>query len=49
MSCHADVACAEEVNAMVEQVVTTYGGVDILINNAGLSIDAPFLELSEND
>jgi 3-oxoacyl-[acyl-carrier protein] reductase len=49
MACHADIACAENVNAMVEQVVTTYGGVDILINNAGLSIDAPFLELSEND
>jgi 3-oxoacyl-[acyl-carrier protein] reductase len=48
-ACHADIACAEDVNAMVEQVVTTYGGVDILINNAGLSIDAPFLELSEND
>jgi len=49
MACHADIACAEDVNAMVEEVVTTYGGVDILINNAGLSIDAPFLELSEND
>jgi 3-oxoacyl-[acyl-carrier protein] reductase len=48
-ACHADIACAEDVNAMVEQVVTTYGGVDILINSAGLSIDAPFLELSEND
>ena len=49
MACHADIACAEDVNAMVEHVVSTYSGVDILINNAGLSIDAPFLELSEND
>lgn len=48
-ACHADIACAEDVSAMVEKVVTTYGGVDILINSAGLSIDAPFLELSEND
>jgi 3-oxoacyl-[acyl-carrier protein] reductase len=48
-ACHADIACAEDVSAMVEEVVTTYGGVDILINSAGLSIDAPFLELSEND
>lgn len=48
MACHANIAIAEEVNAMVEQVVRTYGGVDILINNAGLSMDAPFLELSEH-
>jgi len=49
MVCHADITCAEEVNAMVEKVVGSYGAVDILINNAGLSIDAPFLELSESD
>jgi 3-oxoacyl-[acyl-carrier protein] reductase len=49
MACQANIACADDVNAMVEQVVATNGGVDILINNAGLSLDAPFLELSEND
>lgn len=32
---------------MVDQVVAAFGGVDILINNAGLSLDAPFLEMSE--
>ena len=49
MACQANIASADDVNAMVEQVVATNGGVDILINNAGLSLDAPFLELSEND
>ena len=49
MACRADIACAGDVAAMVEQVVAAYGGVDILINNAGLSLDAPFLELSERD
>ncbi|MBT3558253.1 MAG: SDR family oxidoreductase [Rhodospirillales bacterium] len=49
IACHADIARLDDVTAMVEQVVTTYGGVDILINNAGLSIDKPFLELSEKD
>lgn len=48
MACRADIACSDDVEAMVEQVVAAYGSVDILINNAGLSIDAPFLELSEN-
>ena len=49
IACQADIAHVEHVKAMVEKVVATYGGVDILINNAGLSIDAPFLELSESD
>lgn len=49
IACQADITHVEHVKAMVEKVVATYGGVDILINNAGLSIDAPFLELSESD
>ena len=44
---HADITCAADVNAMVDHVVTQHGGVDILINNAGLSLDAPFLKISE--
>lgn len=48
-ACRADISRAEDVKAMVAQTVETYGGVDILINNAGISIDAPFLELSEED
>jgi 3-oxoacyl-[acyl-carrier protein] reductase len=48
MACQANIGCSDDVRAMVEQVVATYGGVDILINNAGLSVDAPFLELSED-
>ncbi len=48
-ACRADISRAEDVKAMVAQTVETYGGVDILINNAGISIDAPFLKLSEED
>ena len=47
IACQADIACSDDVRAMVEHVVAIHGGVDVLINNAGLSIDAPFLEMSE--
>lgn len=48
MACRANIAIADDVTAMVEQAVRTYGGVDILVNSAGLSMDGPFLELSEH-
>ncbi|MEW9920011.1 SDR family NAD(P)-dependent oxidoreductase [Marimonas sp. MJW-29] len=47
ITCRANISSASEVTAMVDRVVAEHGGVDILINNAGLSLDAPFLELSE--
>lgn len=49
MPCRADISTPGDVKTMVEKVVENYGGVDILINNAGLNIDVPFLELSEDD
>ncbi len=47
LAIQADIASAKDVEAMVERVVSAFGGIDILINNAGLSIDAPFLDMSE--
>jgi len=44
-----DVSDAAQVGAMVKSVVETYGGVDILVNNAVNSVAAPFLELSDED
>ncbi len=34
---------------MVAATVEAFGGIDILINNAGLSIDDPFLDMTEQD
>lgn len=42
----ADVSNEDEVIAMFNQVVNTYGTVDILINNAGLQKDAKFHEMT---
>jgi 3-oxoacyl-[acyl-carrier protein] reductase len=47
IACHADIAKRGDVVAMVDRAMETYGAIDILINNAGLSLDAPFLDISE--
>ncbi|KAK7429125.1 hypothetical protein QQZ08_004340 [Neonectria magnoliae] len=36
----ADLSKAEEVEAMVRQAVAEYGRIDVLVNNAGISIEA---------
>jgi 3-oxoacyl-[acyl-carrier protein] reductase len=40
----ADVANAAEVEAMVDRTIKELGGVNILINNAGLSLGGPIIE-----
>lgn len=45
----ADITDSNQVNAMVEATLDAFGGVDILVNNAGLSIDGPFLNMTESD
>lgn len=41
-----DVTKEEEVRAAYEQAVLFYGGVDIIVNNAGLATSSPFEETS---
>ena len=45
----ADVTNAEQVRAAIEETVLAFGGVDLVVNNAGLSISKPLLETSEQD
>jgi NAD(P)-dependent dehydrogenase (short-subunit alcohol dehydrogenase family) len=40
----ADVADSDQVNLMVDRVISEFGGVHILVNNAGIPIHGPFLE-----
>ena len=47
MTVQADVSQSAQVNAMVDAVVAEFGRLDILVNNSGVTIPAPFLELSE--
>lgn len=45
----ADVSRSEQVNATVEAVVSNYGRVDYLVNNAGITRDTLLLRMKEED
>jgi len=45
----ADVSKADQVNAAVERVVSEFGGLQILINNAGVLRDNLLFKMSEGD
>jgi len=49
IACKADISNIEQVKSMVDTIIDEYGSIDILINNAGLSIDGPFLDMKEED
>jgi NAD(P)-dependent dehydrogenase (short-subunit alcohol dehydrogenase family) len=44
-----DVTEAEQVAAAVAQAVLAFGGVDLVVNNAGLSISKPLLDTTERE
>ncbi len=45
----ADVTSADAVAASLRAAVLAFGGVDLVVNNAGLSISKPLLETTEQD
>lgn len=45
----ANVSNRQAVKSMFDTIVKEFGKVDVLINNAGINIDKPFLELSDDD
>ncbi|MEV6824578.1 bifunctional aldolase/short-chain dehydrogenase [Amycolatopsis sp. NPDC051102] len=45
----ADVTDAEAVQSAVDATVLAFGGIDLVVNNAGLSISKPLLETTERD
>ncbi|MFT3971169.1 MAG: bifunctional aldolase/short-chain dehydrogenase [Micropruina sp.] len=44
-----DVRDAESVQAAVDAAVLAFGGLDIVVNNAGLALSKPLLETAEDD
>ena len=47
--CAADVSLKVDVDAMIAATLAAFGRIDILINNAGVTHAADFLDLSEDD
>ena len=45
----ADVTSEEAVAELIKAAVLAFGGVDLVVNNAGLSISKPLLETTTND
>lgn len=45
----ADVTDEAQVAAAVQEAVLAFGGLDLIVNNAGLSISKPLLETTEKD
>jgi rhamnulose-1-phosphate aldolase/alcohol dehydrogenase len=48
-SCRADVSSENEVVEMLRQAVLAFGGVDLVVNNAGLSISKSLLDTTVED
>ncbi|MDE0572680.1 bifunctional aldolase/short-chain dehydrogenase [Demequina sp. B12] len=44
-----DVSSADAVQAAVNEAVLAFGGIDLIVNNAGLSLSKPLLETTEKD
>jgi glucose 1-dehydrogenase len=45
----ADVSKREDVERMLEEVISKFGRIDIVVNNAGIEIKRPFLEVTDDE
>ncbi|MDO5375653.1 3-oxoacyl-[acyl-carrier-protein] reductase [Staphylococcus rostri] len=49
MAIQANVANGDEVKAMIKDVVKTYGSIDVLVNNAGITRDNLLMRMKEHE
>lgn len=45
----ADVSTAAGAQQLIGEAIGAFGGLDVLVNNAGIEIQRPFLEITEDD
>lgn len=43
---HADVSKEEDVISMFQQTIEKFGRLDVMVSNAGMQVDSPFLEMT---
>ena len=49
LAIRANVGCRSDVSQMFEKVTARFKRIDVLVNTAGLNIDKPFLEMTDED
>jgi 3-oxoacyl-[acyl-carrier protein] reductase len=49
IACQGNVAEYDEIKALSEQVHDAFGSVDVLVNNAGITIDGKFTDMTRED
>ena len=49
LAVEADVTCSADVEAMVSAATTAFGAIDVLVNNAGIIQQKPFLDTTDGD
>lgn len=49
MTVYADMASLSDIRAMYDEVLSAFGHVDLVVNNAGISSEVYFLDASEED
>jgi NAD(P)-dependent dehydrogenase (short-subunit alcohol dehydrogenase family) len=46
---HTDLTSAREIQSMIDQAISQFGKIDILVNNLNLEFGKPFLEVTEGE
>lgn len=49
IACKVDVTQVQDIQMALDQAALAFGGVDLVVNNAGLSLSKPLLETTERD